>query len=146
MLLPVRATQRVRSLESEFGAVVSAQLDQAAQLSDEIDLGDIFEEVTMTLSAAAAADLGVAADTGLHAAEASGGTFSPVFLEDMTAEQVFAKPAAGGVRVTFTNVHARYIKVSSSVAAGDDVPLTVRGRKREASNPIAVRSTIPFPA
>lgn len=146
MLLPTRPIQRVRSLQSEYGAVVTSLLANGGQLSAEIDLGDIFEEVTLTISAVEAAQLGALAETGLHAAEASGGTFSPVFLEDMSAQQTFAKPASGGVRVTFTNVNARYIKVSSSVAAGAQVDFTVRGRKRQASNPVAVRSTIPFPA
>lgn len=146
MLLPSRPVQRTRPLDTEYGAVKTSLLANGGVLSAEIDLGDVFEEVTLTMSAAEAAQLGALAETGLEAAEASGGTFSPVFLEDMSAQQTFAKPAAGGVRVTFTNVNARYIKVSSSIATGAQVDFTVRGRKRQASNPIAVRSTIPFPS
>lgn len=145
MLLPMRAVQRTRPLDTEFGAVVTSLLANASQLSAEIDLGDVFEEVTLTMSEAEAAELGAASETGLHAAEASGGTFSPVFLEDMSAQQTFTKPASGGVRVTYTNVNARFIKVSSSVNTTAQVDFTVRGRKRQASNAIAVRSTLPFP-
>lgn len=143
MVFATPRTDDVRTPGDQVGAVISAQLDQGAQLSAEIDLGAVFNQVTVELSAAAAADLGVAADSGLHAASESGGTFSPVYLEDMSGEQVFAKPASGGVRATFTNVNARYIKLSSSVAAGDDVPFTVRGRVKQVYVPAATRITIP---
>lgn len=108
----------------ERGSEKTGTVLNTAVLSDEIDLGGVYEDVHILVNATEAAKMGAAA---VNSVQPKHGSVYDFHFGEAGTLQSFSKPASGGVQMTFHRVNCRYLKLSSSVAATADFTFIAQG-------------------
>ena len=127
-------------MASERGAERTGTVALGAVLSGEIDLGAVYEDVSILVNATEAAKMGAAA---VNSVQPKHGSVYDFHAGEAGTLQSFSKPAAGGVQMTFHRVNCRYLKLSSSVAATAAFTFIAQGIGLLEYTPAIERITLP---